>query len=175
MSITEIIFFHFKPELAQKAFQTIFTNTKAFDKAEGVLLRRYGHVLRHNGTDVLHEYRANLWIEWDKIENFQAFFPGSSIFQDFVRVAMPLASQKPTPMLFESEGRRPGPEVSTGSGILQILTGKAEHRADVSSAWGRYLEALKHEKGNVREWSGWGVGPTEGSFAGVVGWESVEV
>jgi hypothetical protein len=62
MSITEIVFFHFKPEVAQEAFHTVSENTKAFDKAGGVLLRRYGHVLRHNGTDVSHEYRASLWI-----------------------------------------------------------------------------------------------------------------
>jgi hypothetical protein len=113
--------------------------------------------------------------EWNKMEDFRAFFPGSPIFQDFMRVAMPLASRKAMPMLFESEGSSSSLQGSTGSRILQILTGKAENQADVSSSWARYLEALKQEKGNIEEWSGWGVGQTEGSFAGVVGWESVEV
>ncbi|KAJ4982689.1 hypothetical protein SVAN01_11819 [Stagonosporopsis vannaccii] len=194
MSITELIFFHLKPEVAEQAFQTLLANTKAFDKAEGVLLRRFGRVLRSNGKDVSHEHRGVLCIGtqslifleldlnerlmvavWDNIESFRAFFPGSPVFQEFLRIAMPLASQKATPMLFESGSDRAKPEVPTEGGIIQIFTGVADHQADISSAWDRYLESLIHKRGNVEEWRGWGVGQTEGSFAGIVAWKSVEV
>ncbi|KAJ4985087.1 hypothetical protein SVAN01_09390 [Stagonosporopsis vannaccii] len=174
MSVNEILFIHFKSEVAQSAFEAVRVNTKALDKIDGILTPRFGHVLRVDDTDVPHEYRGFLEIEWNWIESFTTFFPNSLISRDFFRVMMPLGSHRSMPMLFLLGDRRARSESSSRHGLTQIFTWRPSRQVDVDAYWSKRVEGMMREKENIQGWSGWGLGPTEGSFASTVDWRSLE-
>jgi len=113
--------------------------------------------------------------EWDKAESFHAFFPASEGFAAFAADIMPFSAAKPVPQLFEPGVGYDRSNSIVESGIAQILVGKiGEKRDGVSSAWDQLVESLSKE-GDVKTWIGFGIDNAEGTWAGLLGWDSVEV
>ncbi|KAF2713388.1 hypothetical protein K504DRAFT_530379 [Pleomassaria siparia CBS 279.74] len=176
--ITELVIGAFRPEVAKEGLALMRSSVpKYFHPLPGILLQRVGHMVEHNGEDISGEYRSLLFIEWETPEDFHNFYPKSKAFGEFVATVGEYLGGKPTPRLFQPVPEHSRSNATLQHGVTQIFTGRVVggKQDETSGAWKKLVEAVKEEeKGDLKEWSGWGIEDADGVWTGLLGWESVE-
>lgn len=195
MPISELVLGTLRPDVAQEGLSHIRKNQPGiFSTVEGSLSNNVGQVLKHNGKDISSEYKPILALgtlspllkpsaqtdsvqEWNRVESFHNFYPASAAFQSFIGVFGPYAGGKAQPQLFEPS---PGSSlfsdiVSQGAALILIAAAAAGKKEEISAAWNELLQAAKKDDELVGQWEGWGIEGDEGTWAGILSWENVEV
>lgn len=88
----------------------------------------------------------------------------------------PYAAAKAQPQLYEPvQGSNSFKEVlSKGGAQIFIAPNASSKKDEISGAWSKLLETLNKDN-LVGQWSGWGIEAGEGTWAGMLGWKSVDV
>jgi len=113
-------------------------------------------------------------LEWENSESFHAFYPASEGLAKYAAAVESFYAAAPTPQLFEPGLGSERSALSFESGVTLILIGRTVERDHVNAAWDQLVAALSKE-GNVNTWSGFGIEDAKGIWAGMLGWDSVEV
>jgi hypothetical protein len=192
MPITELVFVSYKTDsesvaaLKEKESE-IF---KHFSGVKGLQAKFRGPILEDNGAIVdpksirsvlvlgkPYETYTNIWlliskmIEWDDPASFHDFFPKSDNFQSFVSTIKPLVAAPATPELYEADERS---IACTSSPIIQIVKAKAGD--ETTTAWEKLKVSYKTISGSQPNfYHANGIEKDEGSFLGLIGWNSLKV
>ncbi|KAF2096714.1 hypothetical protein NA57DRAFT_78310 [Rhizodiscina lignyota] len=175
MPVTEIVFAHFKDDasLFEERRRAIPEAFKFFSTVQGTLSQNAGIVLRENNVDISKEERAVLALEWESLEQFYDVIKGPG-FADFRQKIAPFAAKPATIETYSNDGRSID---AITTPVTQIL--RVKPSADIKACeaeWAAIKDLIKGSSGEARFYSGVGVGSVggvEGSFLGLIGWDSL--
>jgi hypothetical protein len=113
---------------------------------------------------------ANVLLEWDKVESFQAFFPHSEKFQNFIKRLAPYIAAKAIPELFSPTEGSPVPALTTP--ITQIVKAEASNEG----AWTTLVNTIKDSTSEPPKfYRAAGVGKDNAFSLAFIGWQSLQV
>ncbi|KAF7558709.1 hypothetical protein G7046_g5445 [Stylonectria norvegica] len=111
-------------------------------------------------------------LTWDHVSSFNTFF-SSETFSRFGKTMKPFVTGPPIPELFSTEDN-PQPRHAIEEKYTQYfrVSNTTSSKEEVDAAWQTLVSKLgTNVESSV---SGWGVQDTTGTFAGIIGWQSLQ-
>jgi hypothetical protein len=173
MGITELIWpsLTSDPSLLLEYKAKVPQALQYFRGAEGLKTVHAGRIVSDGGVSVDAASGRNLLVlEWDDASSFHNFFPNSENFQGFLKIIKPYAAGPAEPQLYETSLSSAPCSASPVAQIIKVVKG-----SDTEEVWSQVEKTLSGLPGAPKSFfHGSGIEQHEGTFLGMVGWNSLQ-